>query len=304
MDDTVFISASTPVRHGAADAATKRAERNRITLRDNRSIKTLTALMYIKNRRFATILFPLALMLLFSLTTLGQEAGKVPNLPKFDLAKKHFGFYLGVNQMFFVIKPAAGFQDIIWQRSQLGDVVADSARILAIESKPIPGFTIGIVGNLRLGKYFDLRFLPGLQFGERQITYNLEQYRRGDTLYGEVLKNIPTTNIDFPLYLKYKSERVHNFRAFVFAGATLKIDLSSQAKNKDETEEVTVKLEQTDLNFMGGVGIDIYTVYFKMGIELSMAYGMADLLHHDDMIYTKSIDKLSSKIFQLSFTFE
>jgi len=281
-----------------------RTQGNQFTHPGNCSIKTPSSLMHKMNRRITTILLSAALMLLFSMAAHGQEAGKVPNLPKFDLAKKHFGFYLGVNQMFFVIKPAAGFQDIIWQRAQLGDIVADSARLLAIESKPIPGFTIGIVGNLRLGKYFDLRFLPGLQFGERQITYSLEQYRRGDTLYGEVLKNIPTTNIDFPLYLKYKSERVHNFRAYVFAGASLKIDLSSQAKNKDETEEVTVKLEQTDLNFMGGVGFDLYTVYFKMGIELSMAYGLGDLLHHDDMIYTKSIDKLSSKIFQLSFTFE
>lgn len=243
-------------------------------------------------------------MLLFASSLMGQLAVKVPNLPKFDLAKKHFGFYLGGNQMFFTIKQAEGFQNVVYQREQLGDVLADSARILGIESKPIPGFVIGIVGNLRLSDYFDLRFLPGLQFGERQISYYLEQYRRGDTLYGEVQKNIPTTNIDFPLYIRYKSARVHNFRTYVFAGVSYKIDLSSQAKNEDETQEITVKLEQTDLNFMGGVGFDFYTVYFKMGIELSMAYGTRDLLHHDQTLYTQSIEKVSSKIFQLSFTFE
>lgn len=251
------------------------------------------------------ISFVIAALLAITLSpVLAQQPGKIPNLPKFDMAKKHFGFYLGANQMFFTIKHATGFQDVVWKGTQLGDVLADSAKILSIESKPIPGFTIGIVGNLRLGKYFDLRFLPGLQFGERQLAYNLQQFRRGDTIYGEVLKNIPSTNIDFPLYIRYKSERVHNFRLFVFAGIDYKIDLSSQAKNEDETEEITVKLEQTDLNFTGGVGFEFYTVYFKMGIELSMAYGTADLLHRDQTLYTQSIEKLSSKIFQISFTFE
>lgn len=248
--------------------------------------------------------FHVLLVSFLFLSLKAQQPGKVPNLPKFDLAKQHFGFYLGANQMFFTIKQAEGYQDVVWKGAGLGDVLADSARILSIESKPIPGFTIGIVGNLRMGRYFDLRFLPGLQFGERQLAFNLEQYRRGDTLYGEVLKNIPSTNIDFPLYVRYKSERVQNFRVSVFTGIDYKIDLSSQAKNQDETEEITVKLEQQDLNFTGGVIFDFYTVYFKLGIELSMSYGTSNLLHPDQTLYTQSIEKLSSKIFQFSFTFE
>lgn len=260
-----------------------------ITLRSNNTFQ-----------KFLVIFLTTLPILLFS-----QGAPKVPNLPKFDLEPKHFGFYLGYNQMSFVIRPIDGFQERVWNKSELPDLVADSARILGIESNSVPGFTIGIVSNLRLSEYFDLRFLPGLQFGERQLLYHLEQYRNGDTLLADVPKNIVSTYIDFPFYIKYKSKRVHNFRAFVTAGASYKIDLSSSKKDKDEnTGQATVKLNRDDISMDIGVGFDIYTVYFKFSTELKMNYGLLNLMRKEDNIYTNSIDKLYGKVLQIAFTFE
>ena len=242
----------------------------------------------------------------FGLTSLhAQDATKVPNLPKFDLAPKHFGFYLAGNQMFFVIQPAAGFQSKIWSKAEIPDLVADSARIMGIEGLPVPGFAIGIVSNLRLNDYFDLRFLPGLQFGERQLLYNVMQFRKGDSSMVEIPKNITSTFIDFPLYVKFKSKRAHNFRAFVTAGASFKIDLASAVNDKEENPSNTVvKLKRNDFTGDIGVGFDIYTVYFKFSTELKMSYGLNDMIFREGNLYSDTFEKLRAKMFQISFTFE
>lgn len=253
------------------------------------------------NKRF--YLFFIALLCTFG--AIAQNAAKVPNLPKFDLEPRHFGFYLSGNQMFFVIDPADGFQNRVWYKNQIPDLVADSARIMGIEGLPVPGFAIGIVSNLRLGEHFDLRFLPGLQFGERQIIYNVMQYRKGDSIPAEVPKNITSTFIDFPLYIKYKSKRAHNFRAFVTAGASFKIDLASAMNDTEENPSNTVvKLRRNDFTGDIGVGFDFYTVYFKFSTEIKMSYGFNDMIFREGNLYSDTFDKLKTKMFQISFTFE
>jgi len=245
------------------------------------------------------------LLLGLSKLLMAQEAKKVENLPKFDLADKHFGFYLSGNEMFFVVKPTESFQQTTWNRDQIPDLVGDSARVYGIEPGPIPGFSIGIVSNLRMGKYFDLRFLPGLQFGERKLTYSILLFNKGDSSLVTIPKNINSTFIDFPLYIKYKSKRDGNFRAFVTGGFSYKLDLASSTKDKAENaSEVVVKLKKHDFTGDLGVGFDFYTVYFKFAIELKMSYGFNDMIFREGNIYSDSMGKLSTKMFQISFTFE
>lgn len=209
------------------------------------------------------------------------------NLPKYDLAPYHFGFILGGNQMFFAVKPA---KDLYSQDT-----------VYAVSSKPDIGFNIGIVTNLRLGTYFDLRFIPTLAFGERNMIFT-HSYR--DSVFYNTEKKVESTYLDFPLELKFKSRRLHNTRAYVLTGIRYSIDLASQAKKKADDEEIRIKLKKNDYALEVGVGFDFYTNFFKFGTELKMAYGFRDLLYREPNIYTASIDKLNSKIFQLTFTFE
>ena len=209
------------------------------------------------------------------------------NLPKYDLKPYHFGFILGVNQMFFSLKTAEDFLPI------------DS--LYVIEVAPELGFNIGIVSNLRIGDHFDLRFIPTLSFGERNLEYTLS---KNDTLFFDETKKIESTYLDFPLNLKFKSHRVNNFRSYVMTGVKYSIDLASQAKNKSSDDEIVLKLYKNDYSFEVGVGFEFYATFFKFGTELKMSYGVRDLLKRENNVFTDGIDKLSSKIFQISFTFE
>jgi hypothetical protein len=53
-----------------------------------------------------------------------------------------------------------------------------------------------------------------------------------------------------------------------------------------------------------GDGLDIYTQWFKMGIEVKMSYGLLDIVKNEAFIYTAPIDKLRNKLFQISLIVE
>lgn len=232
------------------------------------------------------LLYISILLIVFQHTVLGQHA-RVENLPKLDYENYHFGFMIGINNMDFVVTPTTNPQQF------------DS--LLVIEPKPQLGFNIGIVSNLRLGKFLDLRFIPNLSFGERMLTYRIVRF---DSLSTTINKRIESTFIDLPINLKFKSARLGNTRAYVLTGLKYTIDLASQAKKKEDKNEVIVKLLKNDFSFEVGVGFDFYLQYFKLGTEIKMSYGLKDILDRENNIYTNSIDKLNSKIFQISLTFE
>ncbi len=232
------------------------------------------------------------------------QANKVKNLPKYDFRIKHFGFILAANQMLFTIKTKPGFSDITFNQSQSPDIFADSSKLLQVNSDPTLGFTIGIVSDLRLGKYLNLRFIPSLAFGERYMNYTILRYKDGEPTLVDIQKNITSTYVGLPLYVKYKSKRINNIRAYVLGGIKYNIDLAANKKKKDDTGETYLKLKKNDFLFEIGVGFDFYTGFFKFGTELKMSYGTVDLLQRENNIYTDCIERLNSKIFQLSFTFE
>lgn len=254
-----------------------------------------------------TLSLLLVLVIFFSYQARGQR-NAVLNMPRYDDELFHFGFVLGLNQSFVTIQPISDLRTHIFDSTFIPDLLPtpDSARVLSIQSSSIPGFTISIVSDLRLGEHFNLRFIPSLSFGDRNLLYTIQSYRDGDTLQLEITKKVPSTYVNFPLELKFKSARYNNFRAYLMGGIQYTLDLASQAKKREEKNrnEKIVKFNQNDLYLEAGIGFDIYNEWFKMGIELKMMFGLMDNLTHEGNIYTESIDKLHSKIFQLSFTFE
>lgn len=241
---------------------------------------------------------------MFLATAVSAQNNRVQNLPVYDYAKYHFGFVLSVNQMNFAIKPVENLHQIVFDSTYVEDFTADSAILYGVEHDPTFGFTVGIVSNLRLGEYFDLRFIPSLSFGERYLDYRIMKFRNGEESLIEIRKSIQSTYVDLPLHVKYKTKRDGNFRGYVLTGGNFRIDLASQAKKERETTQVLIKLDRTDLYYEIGVGFDWYFEWFKFGTELKMSYGVFDILKREANIYTDGIDKFNSKIFQLSFTFE
>lgn len=229
---------------------------------------------------------------------------KVRNLTNYDVSPYHFGFILGMNQMLFTIRTNPGYQDITYYVLETPDLFADSSKLYGLTHKPAYGFTIGIVSNLRVNDHMDLRFVPSLSFGERDLQYSVLTYTEGNESLVMIDKKLQSTFIEFPLHLKYKGNRLNNIRPYWLFGAKYALDLASDSQKKEENNNIYVAIERNDLYADLGAGLDFYTTFFKFGIELKMSYGLRDILKREGNIYTLPVNRLSSKLFLLSFTFE
>ena len=226
------------------------------------------------------------LSLMLGSKSFSQKYKRSQNLPKYDYQKIHFGFTLGINELNFNV-----------QRNS-NTITNDSLKTL--RSKSQKGFNLGIVSNLRIGKYTDLRFVPALIFGERHLNYSFVDSLSANK---EQVKKIESTMLDFPIYIKYKSERYNNFRAYVIGGIKYSMDIASQDEIDDEGQEI-VKLKRNDLMGEIGFGLDFYLEYFKFSPQIKISYGVLNLLTKDQSVYTQSINKLTTNGWMLSFTFE
>jgi hypothetical protein len=212
----------------------------------------------------------------------------VPNLSGFDEKKLHFGFLLGLNTMDFKVQNSGVASDLNGQNPLYGEV-------LNLQ----PGINIGIVSNLRLRKYLDLRFLPGISFGQRDLVFIDAQGNQPD----EMPVQVKSTFLEFPLLLKYSAARLHNFKPYIIGGVCERIDLA-----KSKKDQVVLKPFDTSLEI--GAGIDMYLTYFRFTTEIKASYGLTNVLNKKgngeaaDLVYTKAIDKLTSNIFHLTFYFE
>ncbi len=201
------------------------------------------------------------------------------NLPYVDGKFLHFGFSLGMNTMNF------------------GITTNDSIQV----SKLSPGFSVGIISDLRLFRYLNLRVTPTLHFGDRQLSYKFN----GTT---EDL-SINSVLICLPAYLKYSAERKDNYRPYLIWGAGVYYDMG---RNKDKP----VLLKPFDFYTEFGIGCDIYFSFFKLAPELKFAIGFNDMItpyetpippedpNLDKEKYTTPISRLTSRMLTLTFNFE
>jgi hypothetical protein len=236
-------------------------------------------------------------------------------LPKYEQEPYHFGFLLAYNQMMYTVKTVEDYQNVpqpanSWPNGNYNIPSTQNLYVYNIETLQTPGFTVGIIGSKRLGRYFDLRLIPSLSFSERRMRYDVAvKNLDGEITMKSFTKSIGTTFVEFPLNIKYRSKRYNNIGAYLMGGVNPKIDLASQKDNKEtdgQGNEFINNLVTKRFDVAGeiGAGFDIYNQWFKMGIEVKMSYGLLDIVKNEAFIYTAPIDKLRNKLFQISLIVE
>ena len=248
-------------------------------------------------------IFYILIFIAAGLTSTAQRV-LLKNLTTFDNKRLHFGFTLGVNTTDFGFthyKVMNENTQFLMSTNPI-DVANRNKAIRADISTLTPGFTVGIVSNLRLAESFDLRFLPGMSFGERKLAYNIpvvDVNDVGNTAY----YSIKSTFLDFPLLLKYKSKKMNNQRPYLIAGGAVRIDISKSG------QEDLVRLKPFNTYLEAGVGWDSYLQFFRLSTELKFSFGMDNVLDTGPkdtqaQVYSSAFSKLTSNIFTFSFHFE
>lgn len=237
------------------------------------------------------------LLLLLIPVLLTAQKAKPKNDSNYDERLLHFGFSMGMNAMDFRVVMADEF------RSNDGEIL--KAEVMAVK----PGINIQIVTDFRPATYLDIRFLPGVSFGQRNINF----YAFYDSLDISLVKKfgepqvLESSFLEFPLLLKAKGMRLNNSRPYLIGGLNFRYDLAGK-KEYDDERPVYLRLKRADLYYEVGAGIDFYLPYFKLTVEAKMSNGLRDVLVHEPAPgypdYANSISSLRSQMWVLSFHFE
>lgn len=214
----------------------------------------------------------------FGIGTLAAQAPKIKtiNLPNSDERWLNYGFLIGGHVSGYQTRYSPAFVDSL--RAPFDNM--DS--VTAIESKYRPGFSLGFILNLKLAEFLDLRFLPQVVFYEHEVLYSYENQSPNSQI-------LEATQVEFPLMLKYKSERRGNSRMYLIGG----INPSFEAKGKNNQEgEEKLNLKDTNVALEFGFGIDIYNQFFKFSPEIRFSKGLTNLVKHDNT-YDLGLDRVS-----------
>ena len=218
---------------------------------------------------------------------IAKPTDKLMNRPYADLKKWHLGFSIGMH-----------VQDLNFTHN--GFLTPEGEKWSMEVPSFSPGFCLNVLADLRLHKYLNLRFSPGLYFGSKGVV--MKEYYSEKTLK----QDIKTAYVVTPLDLKISGDRLHNVRPYLTVGLMASFDVT-----KKRTEYLVFNTTDTYLTI--GLGTDFYLPFFKLIPEIKFCFGLTDILKHnrpdleDNMnIYkiTKSLSKVKSNMVVFNLYFE
>jgi hypothetical protein len=204
----------------------------------------------------------------------------IVNLENFDKQRVHWGYFLGFSTFDFKT-----------------DYKTPESNI---DVKGQTGFNVGLVGDLRLHEYIDLRFEPGLYYAARTITYGQFDNER------DGLREVKATYISFPLLVKFSSLRTGNVRPYLVGGVSATLNLSSNSKSKDDNFQQRFRVKPWTQNYELGFGVDLYFEYFKFSPSIRGVFGFNDELIRDNdpnSPWTGNIQSMKTRAILINFTF-
>lgn len=204
-----------------------------------------------------------------------------------DLKPYHFGFLIGTHT-----------QDLILEHS--GIIDEDGNQWFGSVPSYAPGFSVGVLGDLRLTDFLSLRTSPTIHFGSKSVALTSDNPTL-DILWSEIRSNY----LMIPLTVRYRGARTNNYRPYLMGGVSAGIDMG-----RDKREPILLSSIHPYLEL--GVGCDLYLPYFRLVPELKVCLGLNDVLVHDRtdqdseafLRYTRAFDRITSRLVVFSLQFE
>ena len=228
----------------------------------------------------------LLLTLVLGQAVLAQFKEKpILNLQNEDKKFLNWGYFLGFNQYDFKFE----------YKNDLGPRQTD-----VLVSKNV-GFNVGLIGEMRLNEFLDLRFEPGLFYSKRDLGFP------GFSAENQAIREVRSTYISLPLLLKASARRIGNWKPFVIGGGGMAINLGSNEDSPDDNSSGTFRMKKQVFNYELGFGIDFYLEYFKFSPSIRGVFAITDELVADtdpNSPWTSNIASMKTRGVFVNFTFE
>ncbi len=203
------------------------------------------------------------------------------NLENEDKKFLNWGYFLGVSQYDFKFDYENDLEDILVDKSL--------------------GFNVGLIGEMRINEFLDLRLEPGLLFTQRTLAFP------GFSEENDAIREVRSTYINFPLLLKVSARRFGNWKPFIIGGAYASMNLGSNEDALDDNSSGTFRMKKSVYGYELGFGIDFYLEYFKFSPSIRGVFALSDELVRDNdpnSPWTGNIDALRTRGIFINFTFE
>lgn len=227
----------------------------------------------------------LCLIGLLPLTVHGQATKGNHNFREFQSKPYYFGLTFGYNHSNFQLLPSKSF------------ILNDSFNIA--QGLGGPGLNVSIVANMKLGEYFDFRFLPGFSFVGRKFFYV--------NAFDEVEQTIPIESVlvQLPFQVRFKSDPFHDMRMFVLAGAKYTYDVASNARIREAQANRIIRISPHEYSVEVGAGCQFFFPYFIFSPEIKYSQGIGNILIYNNKLSQSSVlEKVLSRTFTISLHFE
>ena len=211
---------------------------------------------------------------------------KLQYTPYADHKLYHFGFHVGMHA-----------QDLILTNN--GITAPNGETWFAELPNYNPGFSVGVIGDLFLNPYMNLRAVPTLHFGDKTILF------KESTTEEEKQISLRSNYLDIPLNIKISSMRLNNCRPYVVGGAYGAIELGQKKGNP-------ILLKPIDYGLEFGLGCTLYLPFVRLAPELKFKFGLTDILEKNredltneaDKIYSNALSKATTRMIVFTFNFE
>ncbi|HPM32233.1 MAG TPA: porin family protein [Chryseolinea sp.] len=206
------------------------------------------------------------------------------NNPNYDEKRLTYGFLIGLHTTAYQIN----YSDQFVNRPDLDT-------LHSVTPDWSPGFALGFIVNYRISEFFDIRITPEVAFYENKL-----RYQNTNRTYQDQL--IETTMVEFPILLKYKSERRDNIRMYMIGGLKPGFDASGKKKLEQLTDALEVS--STNLSLEAGLGFDLYFPLFKFSPELRYSRGLLNMLDNTTNIYGQPLQRINTNTITLYLLFQ
>ena len=242
----------------------------------------------------------LVIIIVCMLTAVAQSDRRVQYKPYIDLRPMHFGILVGAHLQ------DLEFENVGMQTITDDDGIVTNQLIVCDADRWSPGFSVGVLGELRLHDNFSLRVAPTMHFGAKHLTFrNMNQLdEKGDPIcQTQDLKN---TYVSLPIDIKFAAPRWNNHRPYIMAGINPMMNLTG-------SDYDMIRLKRFNTMVEVGLGCDFYLPFFKLIPELKFCFGLGNVLDknhvnelRDDNLnaYAASVSNAQSKMIVLTFYFE
>lgn len=203
-----------------------------------------------------------------------------------DSYQYSYGFYLNLNQFDYklVLDPKYGMED----------------KVNLVQTKPTYSFGAGLIGRMRLNDNFDLRIEPGLQFVERELTFNTQS--------NDQVRRVKSTYVDIPIMLEIHADRWYNSRPYAAAGLNYMVNLQSNSSATDDNQQGIFRSTTHNFAWSAEAGIQFYFSRFKLTPAFRGTFAFNNEIVADNAgtppYWTAAISTMQTRAFMFVLKFE